>query len=329
MPHASYPKVALGFFPTPIVELPNLTKKLGGPQLYMKRDDNTGLGLGGNKTRKLEYIMADALHKGADTIVTAGSVQSNHCRQTAAAAASLNLECHLMLGGMETGKLNGNLLLDKLFGCHIHWERKHRKGETIPHLMEVLKQEGKKPYFIDYGGSNELGALAFVKATKEMHIQSKEMGVDFTHVVFASSSGGTHAGLLLGKRVFKGNYELLGINIDKLEDDETELNRHIADLANSTAKLASIDHVFSENDVHLNPDYTGEGYAILGEREKEAINLVAQSEGILLGPVYTGRAMGGLIDLIRTGQIDSDAKVLFWHTGGAPALFAYADELLA
>ena len=329
MPHASYPKVALGFFPTPIVELPNLSKKLGGPQLYMKRDDNTGLGLGGNKTRKLEYIMADALHKGADTIVTAGSVQSNHCRQTAAAAASLNLECHLMLGGMETGKLNGNLLLDKLFGCHIHWERKHRKGETIPHLMEVLKQEGKKPYFIDYGGSNELGALAFVKATKEMHIQSKEMGVDFTHVVFASSSGGTHAGLLLGKRVFKGNYELLGINIDKLEDDETELNRHIADLANSTAKLASLDHVFSENDVHLNPGYTGEGYAILGEREKEAINLVAQSEGILLGPVYTGRAMGGLIDLIRTGQIDSDAKVLFWHTGGAPALFAYADELLA
>lgn len=159
---------SLGFFPTPLVALSKLSKKLDGPTIFMKRDDNTGLALGGNKTRKLEFIIGDALAKGADTIVTAGAAQSNHCRQTAAAAASLGLECHLVLGGKEPAQASGNLLLDKIFGCHIHWAGANRKGEDIPDIVEQLITQGKKPYVVPYGGSNELGALAFVEAYKEL-----------------------------------------------------------------------------------------------------------------------------------------------------------------
>jgi len=173
MQYDHIPRESLGFFPTPLIELTKLSKKLGGPRIFMKRDDNTGLAFGGNKTRKLEFILADALAQGADTIVTAGSAQSNHCRQTAAAAANLELECHLVLGGVEPAKLEGNLLLDKIFACHIHWAGKNRKGEDIPLLVEQLKAEGKKPYIVPYGGSNELGALAFVEALKELEEQRK------------------------------------------------------------------------------------------------------------------------------------------------------------
>ena len=158
MQYDNIPRESLGFFPTPLIELTKLSKKLEGPRIFMKRDDNTGLALGGNKTRKLEFILADALAQGADTIITAGAAQSNHCRQTAAAAVSLGFECHLVLGGTEPEYFDGNLLLDKIFGCRIHWAGKNRKGEDIPQLFEHLKNEGKKPYIVPYGGSNELGA---------------------------------------------------------------------------------------------------------------------------------------------------------------------------
>jgi D-cysteine desulfhydrase len=327
MNYENIKKQSLGFFPTPLVELSQLSKKLGGPKIYMKRDDNTGLALGGNKTRKLEYILGDALAQGADTIITAGAAQSNHCRQTAAAAASLQLECHLVLGGQEPDVVSGNLLLDKLFGCQIHWAGKNRKGEDIPQLVEQLKRAGKKPYVVPYGGSNELGALAFVEALKELDAQREDAGLSFTHIVFASSSGGTHAGLMLGNKILEASYKIVGINIDKGEAGELSLDQQILNLVNSTAKSINLTHEFSEEDLNLNSNYVGEGYGVIGKLENEAIALTAQTEGILLDPVYTGRAMGGLIDMIRSGEIKETDNVLFWHTGGAPALFAYADSL--
>ncbi|MGM8871841.1 D-cysteine desulfhydrase family protein [Psychrobacter sp. 2Y5] len=321
------PKASLGYFPTPLIELTRLSAKLGGPKIYMKRDDNTGLALGGNKTRKLEYIMGDALAKGADTVITAGAIQSNHCRQTAGAAASLGLECHLVLGGEEPTQPQGNLLLDKVYGCHIHWAGENRKGEDIPALVEQLKAEGKKPYIIPYGGSNELGAVAFIEAYKELDSQRRDLNVTFTHIIFASSSGATHAGLIIGNKILETNCQLVGINIDKGEMDKVPFDERIISLANSTAQLIEADYQFTANDLILNSNYVGDGYGVIGELENEAIAMTAQNEGILLDPVYTGRAMGGLIDMIRTGQIKSEDTVLFWHTGGAPALFAYAEDL--
>ena len=321
------PKASLGYFPTPLIELSRLSAKLNGPKIYMKRDDNTGLALGGNKTRKLEYIMGDALAKGADTVITAGAIQSNHCRQTAGAAASLGLECHLVLGGEEPEQPQGNLLLDKVYGCHIHWAGENRKGEDIPALVAQLKAEGKKPYVIPYGGSNELGAIAFIEAYKELNAQREALKVDFSHIIFASSSGATHAGLMLGNKILQTHSQIVGINIDKGEMDKVPFDEHIVSLANSTAQLIAADYQFTADDLILNSDYVGDGYGVIGVLEKEAIALTAQNEGILLDPVYTGRAMGGLIDMIRTGQIKATDNVLFWHTGGAPALFAYADDL--
>jgi D-cysteine desulfhydrase len=320
-----FPKKRLGFFPTPIVELSRLSKCLGGPKIFMKRDDMTGLALGGNKTRKLEYLMGDGLAKGCDTVITAGASQSNHCRQTVAAAAYLNLECHLVLGGEEPEQARGNLLLDKILGCYFHWAGANRKGEDIPEINERLKSSGKKPYVVPYGGSNEIGALAFIEALRELETQTK--GEQFSHIVFASSSGGTHAGLMLGKNILHKDFQLIGINIDKDETGEVPLNQYIIDLANRTSEMIALGHSFSQRDVILNSNYVGKGYGVVGDLERDAITLLARLEGILLDPVYTGRAMGGLIDMILTGAVGRKDKVLFWHTGGTPALFAYSDAL--
>ncbi|VAW60362.1 pyridoxal phosphate-dependent deaminase, putative [hydrothermal vent metagenome] len=325
MMYKNIPRVSLGFFPTPLVHLPGLSRALGGVDISIKRDDNSGLALGGNKTRKLEFILADALASGADTIITAGAIQSNHCRQTAAAAANLQLECHLVLGGEAPDIATGNLLLDKLFGCHIHWAGKKRKGEDIPERVKQLQQQGKKTYVVPYGGSCELGALSFVEALKELDTQTGKSGDNFTHIIFASSSGGTQAGLMLGKKILNNSYQLIGIDIDKDESGPLPFREHILSLANSTAEYISLDFTFTEKDLILNDNYTGEGYGIVGEPEKEAISLCAQTEGILLDPVYTGRAMAGLIDMVRRGEINKEAKILFWHTGGTPALFAYPE----
>lgn len=320
-----FAKASLGFFPTPVVELPRLSHVLGGPSIFMKRDDQTGLALGGNKTRKLEYLLGDALKKGCDAIITAGAAQSNHCRQTAAAAAKLGIECHLVLGGESPDELQGNLLLDLIFGGQIHWTKEHRKGEGVPQIYAQMKAACRHPYIVPYGGSNELGAIAFAAAASELHQQCGER--PFTHIVFASSSGGTQAGLMLGKQIFGQSYQLIGIKIDKEDADHDTLEHKVLSLANRTAALVNSSHEFSERELILNSSYLGAGYGVIGELEREAILLTARTEGILLDPVYTGRAMGGMIDMIRTGELGRQDKVLFWHTGGAPALFAYAEKL--
>ena len=318
-------KTSLGFFPTPLVELSRLSDFLGGPKIFMKRDDLSGLALGGNKTRKLEYILADALKQGCNTIITAGAAQSNHCRQTAAAAAKLNLECHLLLGGEAPLKTQGNLLLDHIFDSHIHWTGSNRKGEDITRIFAQLKAQGKIPYVVPYGGSNEFGAISFIDAVAEL--QQQKLGREFSHVVFASSSGGTHAGLILGKHIYQKSFDLVGINIDKDTNTTLPFDQQITQLVNNTAKFIGLDYSFSKNELILNTDYVGNGYGVVGAQENEAIALTAKYEGILLDPVYTGRAMSGLIHLIRSGKIGKDDEVLFWHTGGAPSLFAYAEDL--
>ncbi|ALS98290.1 D-cysteine desulfhydrase family protein [Lacimicrobium alkaliphilum] len=316
-------RLPLGILPTPVEPMLRLSEHLKGPQLWIKRDDLTGLALGGNKTRKLEYILAEATEQKADCIITAGAIQSNHCRQTAAAAARLGLECHLVLGGEEPAQVNGNLLLDKLFNARIHWAGEKRKGEDIPALVESLKSADKRPFVVPYGGSNVTGALGYVNAMAELQQQTE---LAFSHIVFASASGGTHAGLLNGARMTGAKTKILGIRIDKAESAEQSFAGRVLELSNQTAAQLGLES-FSEQDVFLNTDYLGGGYAVVGDAEKQAIETLAQSEAILLDPVYTGRAFAGLLDLIRQGYFSAEDRVLFWHTGGAPALFAYADKI--
>lgn len=329
MQHFEFPRQSLGFFPTPLHELKNLSAALCGPQLFIKRDDLTGLALGGNKTRKLEYLVGAAVAKGADTLITAGAIQSNHCRQTAAAAAKMGMACHLVLGGSAPSTANGNLLLDGLLGATIHWAGEHRKGEDIPRIAEELRAAGRRPFIVPYGGSNEIGALGFVEGLRELQEQAAAMNLEFDHIIFASSSGGTHAGLMIGRELLKMPCRLTGIAIDKVGSADKSFRQQIIELANAAGQMLGLDHHFSAADLHLNEDFTGAGYAVIGEAEREAISLCARHEGILVDPVYTGRALAGMIGLVRNGTLKKHEKVLFWHTGGSPALFAYADALQA
>jgi D-cysteine desulfhydrase family pyridoxal phosphate-dependent enzyme len=320
------PRTFLAQLPTPLERLRHLEKALGGPRIWMKRDDLTGLALGGNKTRKLEFLVADALEKGADAVITAGAAQSNHCRQTAAAAARSGLACHLVLGGTEPDVPEGNLLLDHLFGAQVHWTGMERRGERMEEIAGQLRKKGKKPYIIPYGGSNAVGATGFVLAMEELLLQ-KESG-QVSHIIVASSSGGTQAGLLVGSRAAGFPGAIIGISIDKDERGPDKYETELARLSGAIASHIGFEAGFEERDFLVRYEYLGQGYGIPGEPEKEAIRLTAATEGILLDPVYTGRAMAGLIDMIRRKDFSSKDTVLFWHTGGAPALFAYARDIL-
>ena len=327
MPYEALPRHSLGFFPTPLVPLPRLTERLSGPRIFMKRDDQTGLGLGGNKVRKLEFLVGEALAQGCDTLITGGAAQSNHCRQTAAAAAACGLACHLALGGEAPSVPEGNLLLDQLFGAVIHWTGELRKGEKIPAIAESLRSAGAKPYVVPYGGSNTTGAAGFVEAVRELAEQLAHLGESVTHIVFASSSGGTQAGLTVGKSLFGLDCKLIGIDIDKGVAGNIPFAEHVVQLANATAERLRVPPRFSASGLTIRNDYLGDGYGVVGELERRAIRTVAQTEGILLDPVYTGRAMGA-IDMIEHRELSREQTVLFWHTGGIPALFPYARDLI-
>jgi D-cysteine desulfhydrase family pyridoxal phosphate-dependent enzyme len=320
-------RCSLGFFPTPLAEMKRLSERLGGPHLWIKRDDLSGLAFGGNKTRKLEFLMADALANRCDAVITAGAAQSNHCRQTAAAAAALGLSCHLALGGSPPGVSNGNLLLDQLLGAKIHWCGNRRKGEGLIEIEKELTSRGLRTYVMPYGGSNVVGSAGFAAAMVELDAQLTVSGIRADAIVFASSSGGTHAGLMAGKSSTESEVRLLGIRIDKDEPGEDSFESQIASLANQLAERLDLHDRFAPADIVLNSNYTGAGYGIVGDLEREAIRLMAQTEGILLDPVYTGRAFGALLDLVGRHEVGPDEHVVFWHTGGAPALFSYAESL--
>ena len=314
----------IGHLPTPIERLERLSLHLSGPALFIKRDDQTGLALGGNKTRKLEFLAADALAQGCDHLITTGAPQSNHCRQTAAAAARLGIDCSLVLRGNAQTDLTGNLLLDRLLGANIRWAGDRPVDEVMLEVADEIRTAGHKPYTVLLGGSNALGATGYVLAMEEMMAQLNKEGLGIDYIVVPSSSGGTQAGMVLGAKMHGFSGRILGISIDH---PAGKLQNKVADLATATAALLGLDFNFTGEEIEVNDDYLGQGYGILNETDRDAIRLVARLEGILLDPVYTGRAMGGLIDLIKSGAFSQEQCLLFWHTGGTPALFAYADEI--
>ncbi|MBM4424147.1 MAG: D-cysteine desulfhydrase family protein [Chloroflexi bacterium] len=324
------PRLRFAHLPTPLEPLPRLTAHLGGAEIWIKRDDQTGLAGGGNKTRKLEYLLADARAKGARTIITGGARQSNHCRQTAAASARVGLRCVLALGGDPPREITGNILLDELLGAEIVWTHDQTREAVMQSTFEKEAASGNGPYLIPRGGSNVIGASAYAAAVQELANQlldgAGSGGGGFTRICFASSSGGTHAGLAVGARAVMPNTEVLGFSVEEPLD---ELKSNVARLATDTAAYLGLTFAFAPADIAANADYIGAGYALMGDRERETIRMLAQLEGVLVDPVYTGKAFGGMIDLIRKGLIGKNERVLFWHTGGQTALFAYADQLIA
>jgi D-cysteine desulfhydrase len=322
------PRVSIAHLPTPIDHLPNLSRLLGGPEIFAKRDDQTGLATGGNKARKLEFLIAEALEARADCVITAGSTQSNHARQTAAAARRAGLEPHLVLyspDGNPPETSTGNVLIDQLLGAEIHWTaEKAPYTEAIKRVEYVLKTNEQRPFVIPYGGSNATGLMGYAAAMREVGEQAEKIGAFDVHV-FATSSGGMQAGMILGAHLAGIDARLLGISVD---ERRSALAPRVADLANDGARRLGLDWRIDENVPDINDDYLGGGYAVVGKLEREAIRLLAENEGLLVDPVYTGRAFGGLVDLIRRGEFGKGQRMLFWHTGGTAALFAFADALL-
>lgn len=324
MLHLDLPRIELGLLPTPIQELPRLSDALGR-RILIKRDDQTGLALGGNKVRKLELLLGAARDHGANLLITCGAPQSNHCRQTAAAAARAGLRCVLVLQGGPPQGRNGNLLLDELLGASLVWSGERPPDEVMAEVAAREQASGARPYLIPYGGSSAVGVVGYVLAAAELAAQLELAASEAAPVIFlASSSGGTQAGLLLGQRLAGLRAEVRGISV---LSPAAELRARVAALANEAARLLRVDGSSSEEDVLVDDRFLGAGYGIPGELEREAIRLFARTEGILLDPVYTARAAGGLIALLRRGEIAKGRDLLFWHTGGTPAVFAYADQL--
>lgn len=325
---ARFPRIRLGHFPTPLEPMDNLTRLLGGPRLWIKRDDCTGLSSGGNKTRKLEYLMAEALAQKADTVITQGATQSNHARQTVAAAAKLGMQSHILLED-RTGYTqfnyveNGNVLLDRLHGATV--ERRAGGSDMQGEMEKVAKQlerTGRRPYVIPGGGSNPVGALGYVNAALELVNQSVELGLRIDHLVHATGSSGTQAGLVVGLQAMKSKIQLLGIGVRAPKEKQESM---VYDLACRTWAHMKLKGDLDRTSVLANCDYVGDGYGVPTPAMVEAVNLLAKTEGILLDPVYSGKGMAGLIDLIRKGQFAKDQNVVFLHTGGSVTLFGYPD----
>jgi L-cysteate sulfo-lyase len=318
-------RVPIAHLPTPLEPLPRLTAQLGGPELWIKRDDQTGLATGGNKTRKLEFLVADALAQEADTLITCGAAQSNHARQTAAAAAKFGLAGTLVLRGEEPPQTRGNLLLDRLLGAEIVWAGEQPLLEKMAQAAEELQAAGRRPYVVTYGGSDPTGASGYAAAMEELLAQCAERDLHFDHIVLPTSSGGTQAGTVVGARALEYTGRILGISVDPQAD---ALRRNLAKLATDTAAHLGLELAFAPEDFAVDDGYLGGGYGVVGDLEREAIHTMASAEGVLLDPVYTGRAFGGLLDRIRRGDFRPDERVLFWHTGGTGGLFAYEDRLI-
>jgi D-cysteine desulfhydrase len=316
---------------TPLEKLTNLSKVLGGPTVYMKRDDLLGLTAGGNKTRKLEFLVADALAQGADTLITCGAVQSNHCRLTLSAAVKEGLQCRLVLEERIPHSYNrtasGNNFLYRLLGAE---EIKVVPGGTdikqaMAEVAQEVAQEGRKAYIIPGGGSCAIGATGYVACAQEILDDLFEKGIDIQAVVITSGSGSTHAGLVTGFYGNNSNIPVIGINISRKKEDQEKL---VYGLVQKTALRVGIRETIPPETVQCYDQYVGPGYALPTEGMIEAVKLLARTEGILLDPVYTGKAMAGLIDLIRKGHFAKQENVLFVHTGGSPALYEYTATIL-
>ncbi|WP_306152866.1 D-cysteine desulfhydrase [Roseovarius sp. MMSF_3281] len=323
---ARFPRHFLAHLPTPLERLDRLSAELGGPEIWIKRDDCTGLSTGGNKTRKLEFLMAEAEAQGADMVMTQGATQSNHARQTAAFAAKLGMKCHILLED-RTGSndpnynYNGNVLLDHLHGATT--EKRPGGGDMNAEMEAVadkLRADGKKVYTIPGGGSNATGALGYVNCAFELLNQVNSTGLKIDHLVHATGSAGTQAGLITGLQAMNAQIPLLGIGVRAPKPKQEE---NVYNLACATAEKLGCAGVVKREDVVANTDYVGEGYGIPTESGLEAIRMFAELESILLDPVYSAKGAAGLIDLIRKGHFKKGERVVFLHTGGAAALFGY------
>jgi L-cysteate sulfo-lyase len=336
LPKLHAQRVQLAHLPTPLEPLPRLRAVLQDlwpdtaiPPLWVKRDDQTGLALGGNKTRKLEYLLAKAQADGADILLTVGAQQSNHARQTAAAAAKLGLPCALILGGDAPTTPSGNLLLNNLLGAQVIWAAGRDRVAVMHDHAAALRAQGRRPFCITYGGSNPLGAAAYTAAFIELQAQLEDLNLFNLrrgHLVVASSSGGTQAGLVLGAKLLNSPLHIHGVSIDQ---PAAAFRAHIASLANDTSALLGDTLRVLPDNVTVHDAYLGGGYGVVGDLERDALLLTLRAEGLLLDPVYTARAMGGMFDLLQRGAFCPDAPLIFWHTGGAPAVFAYGTSLLA
>lgn len=330
MPLSDYQRVPLAHLPTPLEFLPRLTEHLGGPNVYVKRDDCTGLGTGGNKTRKLEFLMADAINKKADVIITQGAVQSNHARQTAAAAAKIGMKCELVFekrvaDATTAYKESGNVFLDKLFGANIH-EVANGSDMTkeMEDLSDQLREKGSIPYIIPGGGSNPIGALGYVDCVIELIAQAKSKDITFDSIIMATGSAGTQAGLVVGSKITKSNIPVLGIGVNAPKEAQEE---KVFKLASDLSDFMGLPSLVSRDDVVANCDYVGDGYGIPTPEMNKALLQLARLEGLLFDPVYSGKGLAGMIDLIGKGYFENQKNIVFIHTGGAAGLFAYHDIL--
>lgn len=322
----TFPRTRLGHLPTPLEPMPRLSAHLGGPQLWVKRDDCTGLSSGGNKTRKLEFLMADAVEDEADCVITQGATQSNHARQTAAAAAKLGLDCHILLED-RTGYTNadytdnGNVLLDRLHGATVD----RRPGgadmqSEMEALADKLRSEGKRPYVIPGGGSNETGALGYVNCALELVEQASQIDLKIDVLVHATGSSGTQAGLVTGLAAIDSDIDLLGIGVRAAQEKQEQM---VFDLASRTMDHLGVGSEVRRENVKANCDYVGPGYGLPTDEMREAVLLLARLEGLIFDPVYSGKGLAGLIDLIKKGHFKNAENIVFLHTGGSAALFGY------
>jgi len=327
---SEFPRVALAHLPTPLEHMPRLSEHLGGPDIYVKRDDCTGLATGGNKTRKLEFSMGEALQQGADTIVTVGAVQSNHVRQTVAAACKLGMKCEVLLehrvaDPSDTYANSGNVFLDRIFGANL---REYAGGTDFDVAMAEVENEirskGGVPYMIPGGASNPVGALGYVNCGIELLQQLKDQNLSIDHVVTATGSAGTHAGLAVGLRASGSKLPILGIGVNAPQDIQEE---RVYKLACETADMVGEPGCVARDDIIADCNYIGTGYGEPTDSMNEAVLMLARYEGLLFDPVYSGKALAGMIDYIRQGRFAAGQKIIFLHTGGSAALFAYADSL--
>jgi L-cysteate sulfo-lyase len=326
---ARFPRLGLAHLPTPLEPMKRLTAHLGGPRLWVKREDATGLGFGGNKLRKLDYVLHEALSTGADTIVSGGVVQSNSQRQVAAVAAKLGLACHLAVyhGRLEPPtpeyKTSGNAFLNRLFGAQLHdvpWTGD--RNEAIRRLVSNLEAKGRKPYFVPYGVSNALGAAAYATTIAEIEQQAKQSGFSPAAIVHCTGSAGTQAGLVVGAAVAMPDTGIVGIDIDA---EPARVRADVVTLAREAADL--LDASFDEARVEVVAGHAGPAYGVPHEATIEAIRLAGRLEALPVDPVYSGKGLAGLIALIRQGRWRKDEDLVFLHTGGSPALFAYQSAL--
>jgi len=323
-----FPTFPLVHRPTPLEHLVRLSAALEGPRIYIKRDDCTGLAFGGNKTRKLEFLIGDALEKGAATVVSEGGMQSNHVRQTAAAAVKAGLKCELVLDWRVPWTdpaygVSGNILLDRLLGAKVHLCRQQETREDKAYeVMAAIEARGETGYFIPTGGSNAVGSLGYVDCALEIIQQARQQNIDVDHVIVASGSGGTQAGMMVGLAGADSGISCIGIDID---DDPVPVGAAVQLIVKETAELLGISGRVAKAGFDLAQGYGAPEYGMPNAKTVEAINLLAQTEAIILDPVYTGKAMAGLIDMIANKRFGVDETVVFVHTGGGPGLFAYSD----